>query len=213
MLPAIFLSLLFLVPAWWCWRIDRKVWAIFPALACLGLLVLTITVQLQDTNRTQCRADLDVLLEELNQPDLWETTDLTNKEELLYLASSASMALYRSRAHFPDRQSRIDATLLHLAEWVAKEGSLPQWRNHRSWDLQVFFLAHAGATLGHYQLATQDAETFRTAFTDVGEHLGQRLRRGRYKHLISRPEEEYFRPADNAAALYALRVYDLATGM
>lgn len=155
---------------------------------------------------------MEVLLAELNRPDLWETTDLTNKEELLHLASSASMALYRARPFMPQRESLIDSTLLRLANWAVKESKLPQWRSHRNWDLQAFFLAHSGAILGHYQLATQNPETYQDEFRDIGEHLGQRLRRGRYKHLISRPTEEFFRPADNAAVLYTLSLYEKAYG-
>ena len=210
--PALFLSLLFLLPAWWLWRIDRRGWAILPLTACVVLVGLTIVVQLQDTNRTQSRHDVEILLEELNRADLWETTDLTNKEEVLYLASSASMALYRARPFMPERRSRIDSTLFRLAEWVVNDGKLPQWRSKRSWDLQAFFLAHAGAVLGHYRLAAEDAENYTDEFRDIGEHLGQRLRRGRYKHLISRPSEEFFRPADNAAALYTLSLYEKAYG-
>lgn len=212
MFPALLLSLLFILPAWWLWRTDRRAWASIPLFICVALLSLTIAVQLQDTNRTQSKHDVDILLEELNRSDLWETTTLTNKEELLYLASSASMALYRARSFMPERQSRIDSTLFMLADWVVNTSKLPQWRNRREWDLQIFFLAHAGGTIGHYQLATQDVETFQGKFEDVGEHLGQRLRRGRYKHLISRSSEEFFRPADNAAGLYALSLYEKATG-
>lgn len=210
--PALLLSLLFLVPAWWLWRNDRRGWAILPLATCVLLLGLTIAVQLQDTNRTQSRHDVETLLSELNRPDLWQTTDLTNKEELLYLASSASMALYRARPFMPERTGAIDSALFRLADWSVNKSKLSQWRSHRNWDLQAFFLSHAGATLGHYQLATQDADTFKEEFRDIGEHLGQRLRRGRYKHLISRPAEEFFRPADNAAALYALSLYEKAFG-
>lgn len=189
-----------------------RTWAVLPFLGFLLLFVLTIVVELQDVNRTQCLHDVDVLLAELNQPDLWEVNDLTNKEALLFLASSSSMALKRARVFAEGRRSEIDSTLQRLARWVATEGELSQWRSSRSWDLQAFFLAHAGATLGHYQLATGDEETFGEKFRDIGEHLGQRLRRGRYKHLISRPQEEFFRPADNAAALYALSLYEQASG-
>ncbi len=210
LLPALLFSLVFLVLAWWLWQRELRVWAVLPLLTFLFLFTVTIVIKLQDINRTQCLHDVDVLLTELSRPDLWEVNDLTNKEELLFLASSGSMALSRARVFAEDRRGKIDTTLFRLASWVAKEGKLGPWRSSRNWDLQAFFLAHAGATLGHYQLATGDVTSFGDKFQDIGEHLGQRLRRGRYKHLISRPQEEFFRPADNAAALYALSLYEQA---
>lgn len=184
----------------------------FPLLTGGLLLAATVAIKWQDRQHTQCRHDTQTLLRELEQSDLWTTTELTDRDELLFLASSAAMALYRARPHLPEWAGRIDGALRFLARWVVEEGGYPQWRNHRDWDKEVFFLAHAGATIAHYQLATGNTEVYAPALRDIGEHLGQRLRRGRYKHLISRPSEEFFRPADNAAALYTLGLYDRIAG-
>jgi hypothetical protein len=211
-LPALLFSLSFILPAWWLWHKDRRYWSILPLVITLVLLGLTVALQFQDANRTQALHDVDILLAELNEPDLWSTDELTDTEDLVFLASSSSMALYRARKFAEGRRVEIDSTLAHLAAWVARDGKLKQWRNRRDWDRQVFFLAHAGAVLGHYQLATGDEETFSRRFTDIGEHLGKRLERGSYKHLISRPGEDFYRPADNAAALYTISLYDLAFG-
>lgn len=211
MLPALLLSLIFLLPTWWLWREDLRGWAIVPIVTCLILLGVTIGIKLDDVNNRQSLADTEVLLRELRQPDLYVTDDLTNKDELLLLTSMASKAIYQSAAFVPERSTAIDSTLYKLAAWVADRDNLRQWKRNANWDLEVYFLAHAGATLGHYQLVTNDL-TFEQSFKNIGEHLGKRLQRGRYKNLFSRPGEDFFRPADNAAALYTISLYDKLYG-
>ncbi|MBC6993943.1 hypothetical protein QWY85_09920 [Neolewinella lacunae] len=209
MIPPFLLGLLFLLLAWWM-RQKAKAWhrwAIAPLVTGALILLFTFTVKYQDVAKVQARHDLDTLLEELRRPDLWEANDLTNREELLFLASTGSGALYRMLEHAPERKPAIDSTLRQLAEWVSDRGNFRQWRGGTDLDREVFFLAHAGAVLGHYQLATRE-ESYAASFQKMGEHLGKRLQRARYKHLISRDDEEYFRPADNAAALYTLSLYE-----
>jgi len=116
--------------------------------------------------------------------------------------------LFAAREGGAAAQGRIDSTLAFLADRVTDRRLYPRWNRSRDWDREVFFLAHAGAVLAHYQLATGDTETHSGDLKTIGEYLAKRLRRGRYKHLISRPSEEFFRPADNAAALYTLSLYD-----
>jgi len=207
MLPALLFSLFFLFPAWWLWRRGRRGWAIAPLATALLLLGFTIALKLDDVNHRQGQADLEVLLRELSRPDLLTDTDLSNPDDQLFLVGTAGQALFRARSYAPDRLAAIDSALYRLAEWAAGRNNLRQWRRGANWDREVFFLARAGAALGHYQLATDDL-TFESSFKSIGEHLGRRVERGRYKHLISRPGEEFFRPADNAAALYTLSLYD-----
>lgn len=211
MIPGLLFALVFLLPAWWLWKKDQRAWAILPLFTFLLLFGFTLAIQLDIRNHRQTLADLDILLRELNQPDLWVASDLTNPDGRLFLASAGSQALYRARSLAPERQVLIDSTLHLLAAWVADRTNLRQWRRNTNWDREIFFLGHAGATLGHYQLATNDPE-YERSFRSVGDHLGKRLERGRYKHLPSRPEEDFYRPADNAAALYALSLYDEAYG-
>ena len=207
-LPPLLFSAAFLLPAVYLWRSDRRGYALVPAFTALLLLSFTVAVYIQDVKRIQALHDLDVLLAEIDRPELLDLTDLNDHEELLFLASAASQALYRGLEYAPPAtQDRIDVALLYLADWVTDRSNFREWRRGVDWDRQVFFAAHAGAVLGHYQLATGD-ERFATQFQRVGETLGTRLRRARYKHLASRPEEGFLRPADNAAALYATSLYD-----
>jgi len=177
----------------------------------LLLLILTIIIQLQDVNKVQAHHDLEILLAELPRTDLWERQDLADNEERLFLASAASQALFRARATAPDRQGAIDSVLQQLATWVTQRRNFREWNFTRQWDQEVFFLAHAATILGHYQLATEN-EVFDKDLRAIGNHLGQRIQRGRYKHLVSRPDEDFFRPADNAAALYAISLCDAYYG-
>ena len=212
MLPALLFSLAFILPAWWVWRRGWRYWAALPLLMCLGLLSLTIAIQLSIVNRTQAISDTAILVEELRQPDLFELGDLRNADRVLFLASSSSKALLAANRTLLTDPTEVDTTLALLAERVTDRRLFPQWNQRRQWDYHLYFLAHAGAVLVHYQLATGDTETHAADLRSIGEHLGQRIRRGRYKHLISRPTEEFFRPADNAAALYTLAAYDRLAG-
>ncbi|MFT5998939.1 MAG: hypothetical protein ACI81P_001395 [Neolewinella sp.] len=211
MIPGLLFGLVFLLPAWWLWQKDQRAWAGLPFFTFLVVIGFTLAIQVDIKNHRQTIADLDVLIAELNQPELWLATDLTNPDSRLFLASTGSQALYRARGIAPERQADIDSTLHLLAAWVADRKNLRQWRRNTNWDREIFFLAHAGATLGHYQLATNDP-AYERSFKNVGDHLGKRLERGRYKHLPSRPAEDFYRPADNAAAIYALSLYDEAYG-
>jgi hypothetical protein len=211
MLPALLFSLIFLLPTWWLWNSRNRGWAAVPLLTCLLLLGFTLAVKLDDVNHRQATADTETLLRELRSADLYEANALTNKDDLLLLTSLSSQALYRSEDLLPGRKTALDSALYTMAAWVADRDNLRQWKRNANWDREVYFLAHAGATLGHYQLVTNDL-TFERAFKNIGEHLGKRLQRGRYKNLISRPTEDFFRPADNAAALYTMSLYDQLYG-
>ncbi len=211
LLPPLLFSLLFLLPAWYFWRLGRRAVAAVPVVIALGLFIYTLAIYVQDARRIQAGHDLEVLLTELSRPDLLEISDLRGSEEILFLAGSASLALSRSAAHFPDRASDIGRALAGLAEFAAARENFPQWRRSTDWDRELFFVAHAGAVLGHFQLLTGE-DTYADQFRRIGRHLAGRLRRARYKHLISREGEDYLRPADNAAALYTLRLYDRVFG-
>lgn len=207
MLPALLFSLLFLLPAWWLWRGKLRGWAAVPIVTCLILLGFTLGIKLDDSNHRQAISDTEVLIREMQKADLYVSNELTNTDDLLLLTSMSSQALYRSVSYVPEWSTAIDSTLYLMAAWVADRNNLSQWKRNANWDREVYFLAHAGATLGHYQLVTNDL-TFEQAFKNIGEHLGKRLQRGRYKNLLSRPSEDFFRPADNAAALYTMSLYD-----
>lgn len=212
MFPALLLSLLFLLPAWFLWRGGRRGWAVIPLIICGLLLGLTCAIRLADANRTQAAYDTEALLSELVGEDLFVLNDLSDADESLFLAAVGSKALYAAAGTDTTTRERIEAALRGLAEVVTDRQRFPAWNRNRNWDREVFFLAHTGAVLAHYQLVTGDAATYADDLGTVGRHLGKRLRRGRYKHLISRPTEAFFRPADNAAALYTLALYDRLTG-
>ncbi|THH41039.1 hypothetical protein [Neolewinella litorea] len=211
LLPPLLFSLVFLVPTWWLYRNQRKGLALIPAFTALLLSVSTLSIYRQETEHIQARYDLSLLLSELNRGDLYSTGDLREVEETLFLFSTGSQALYRGLDYAPEKRDSILSTLKRLADWSVRYRNLPQWGTGSDWDREVFFLAHAGAVLGHYQLASND-ETYAPYFQRIGRYLAGRLIRGHYKHLISRPDESLLRPADNAAAIYALSLYDAYYG-
>lgn len=212
MLPALLFSLAFLLPTWWMWRRGWRIWSAIPLLIGLLLLGFTIAIQLAIVNRSQAALETAVLVEELRQGDLFRQGDLADPQRALFLASTGSQALYAATRSGAANRNDIDSTLAYLAARVTDRKLFPQWNKSREWDRHLFFLAHAGAVIAHYQLATGDVATHATDLARIGDHLGQRIRKGRYKHLISRPTEEFFRPADNAAGLYTIYLYDRIAG-
>ena len=178
-----------------------------PLFTALVLSATTIAIFLQDRNKVQATHDLDTLLRELGRDDLYSTTELRDERETLFLFSTASQALYRGLGYAPDRRGAIDSVLQRMAGWTVRASNLPQWRSGTDWDRSAFFLAHAGAVLGHYQLATSD-ERYAPYFRRIGDHLGRRMARGHYKHLGSAGDDSLLRPADNAAAIYVLTLFD-----
>ncbi|MGB3799177.1 MAG: hypothetical protein WA952_05135 [Lewinella sp.] len=206
-LPPLLFSLAFLVPAYWLWQRGRKGIALIPACTALLLTGTTLTIYWQATQHRQASYDLKVLSEALRRDDLYGDADLREAEETLFFFSAASQALYRGLTHVPDTLGTTDSLLRRMAAWTIDRRNLPQWRTGSDWDHEVFFLAHAGIILGHYQLTTTD-ETYAPYFRRIGRYLGERLHRGHYKHLGSHADENLLRPADNAAAIYALSLYD-----
>lgn len=216
MLPALLFSLLFFLPAWFLWRRDRRGWALVPLATALLLLTFTFLLFADAANHRQTLADTRALLRQLAQPDLLEATALTDADEQLFLVSTATTALLRSRPLVAALEQpradglsvrAIDSTLAYLAAWLTKTADYRATRRNADWDREVFYLAHAGAILLNYQLATGQPD-YEATTKAIGRHLGRRLERSRYKHLISRPTEEFYRPADNAAAVFTLRLHD-----
>ena len=212
MLPALLTSCFFLAVAYVLRRFKyvRSAWV--PLGVGILILLLTLALKVDMEQGMQGRHDVTVLLRELGNPALWDGGGLDNPDAALFLASTASHAL---ALRWPDADSlertRIDTTLGTLAARVSDRASYPAWRNPRSWDDEAFFLAHTAITLARYQ-----AVTGRTHYAEdlqrIGRHLGQRLQRGRYKHFRSRPSEQFYRPTDNAAVLYALHLHDQLFG-
>ena len=210
-LPPLLFSLAFLLPAIWLYRNGRTGIALAPAFIALLLFVLTVAIFLASRREVQVRYDLDLLTAALEGDDLYADASLRENEETLFLFSTASQALYRGHEVLADTTGRPEDVLRRMAAWTARSSNVPQWRGGADWDYEVFFLAHAGIVLGHYQLVTHD-ETYAPQFRRIGRYLGDRLRRGHYKHLGSHPDESLLRPADNAAAIYALSLYDAYYG-
>ena len=210
-LPPLLFSLAFVLPAIWLYRNGRTGIAVAPAFIALLLFVLTVAIFLASRREVQVRYDLDLLTAVLEGDDLYADASLRENEETLFLFSTASQALFRGHEVLADTTGRPEDVLRRMAAWTARSSNVPQWRGGADWDYEVFFLAHAGIVLGHYQLVTHD-ETYAPQFRRIGRYLGDRLRRGHYKHLGSHPDESLLRPADNAAAIYALSLYDAYYG-
>ena len=210
-LPPLLFSLAFLLPAWWCVRTRHLGLAIIPACTALLLSAATLAIWYQDYDRVQAHHDLHTLVTELERSDLYGNGDLREAEETLFLFSSGSQALARGLTYDTLRADSIRRVMKRMADWTIRYRNLPQWAPGSDWDREVYFLAHAGIVLGEYQLATND-ETYAPYLQRIGRYLGGRLMRGHYKHLISHADESLLRPADNAAAIYALSLYDAYYG-
>ncbi len=205
-LPAMLLAIVFLLLGWLVWR-RKGWWALLPF--GMGALLFLYALQIYGTARGhgQALADYQQLLRLLEREEVGNLLLSESSDVHLYLVSLASQAMYYSAQRFPAQRERVAPLMARWAAWVADSRAFGQWARSKRWNEEVFFLAHAGIILGHYQLLTKD-ETHSKRFRQCGEFLGNTLLGAKYKNIPSRPEENFIRPADNAAALYAVSLYD-----
>lgn len=205
-LPAMLLASVFLLLAWLVWR-RKGYWALLPF--GMGALLFLYALQLYGTARghSQALADYQQLLRLLEREEVRALILSDPNEENLYLLSLASQAMYQTVQRFPAQRERVAPLMAEWAAWAADSRRFGNWAKSRRWNEEAFFLAHAGIILGHYQLVSKD-ETHAKRFRQCGEFLGNALPAAKYKNIASRPDENFIRPADNAAALYAISLYD-----
>lgn len=205
-LPAVLLALVFLLLGYWVWQ-RKRWWALLPYGIGAMLFLYSLNVYGIAKGHRQAFADYQQLMRLWERPEVQATLLADPSEQQLYLASLTSQALYETVQRFPAQRERASALLGVLADWVSDSGRFPPWRNPNRWAEQGFFLAHAGIILGHYQIISQN-ESHAKRFRQCGEFLGQALPTAKYKNIHSRPSEAFIRPADNAAALYTIALYD-----
>lgn len=206
-LPLIFIGLVFGGLGYVVWRRNRW-WAILPWFLCAGFILYAFSLYSNAKSRKPGQRDYFFLERELAKEDLnnyWQTTPT---EENLYFISLSSQALYRVAKIYPGEKERIIPQLHAYAAWVTNKRKFPNWNRKSRWAEEAFFLAHAGIILGHYQDLSQD-EQFSAQWQSIANYTGRAMRAARYKNLISRTEDDLMRPADNAALLYMLSLYDL----
>ncbi|MCB0638627.1 MAG: hypothetical protein KDC54_18480 [Lewinella sp.] len=129
------------------------------------------------------------------------------QETALLLMSLSSTGLRNYLTDYPEERARIAEQLGWMARYVTDEGRFPAWKTRGEWEQQAYFLAHASIVLANYQSVTLD-ESYAEQWRRASQFLATGITRSRYKHLASRPNDAALRPHDNAAALYALRLYD-----
>ena len=201
------LSAVFLSFAAYLFRLRYRGLSSVPLLTGLCIVAATIYVKVQDEQRTHARQDADLLLASLGNSELWRTTEPRAADRRLLLASTASQALMQTKSWYPERDSSINATLRILANFAANTDRFPAWKSRNAWNNQVFFLAHAGATLAHYELTTKRNDRA-GEIGYIAAALAKHLPLTQYRHLPSRADEAFFRPADNAAAVYTLSLFE-----
>ncbi|MEM1215713.1 MAG: hypothetical protein AAGJ82_08515 [Bacteroidota bacterium] len=145
--------------------------------------------------------DLRIFAE--SQTDLQETT--------LLCYSQASIALSENASQLPNQDSSIVRQLRYFVAYVMDEERFKLWNNRRSWDRELFTLAHTAIILGNYQRLTGDQQ-YEERWKRICTFLVNGISRSQYKHLASRPGDAALRPTDNATALYALAQYDQQFG-
>lgn len=135
----------------------------------------------------------------VSQEDLFETSIL--------MMSQASTALVKVAPLIEGQRSTIAKELSWMAAYVNNEEYFTVWKNRRNWEQELYFLTHAAIVIAHYQSFTGD-EQYEERWTRIANFLVNGISRSQYKHLASRPGDAALRPTDNAAGLYALKLYD-----
>lgn len=205
-LPTVLLGALFIAVGVFVWKKKRLVSAI-PFLIGAMLILYGFNIYANAKGRKQATRDYNLLVRELGRKDFRQFLAESDDEETIYFVSLASQALYRTAERFPSQKERVMPLLAEFTKWIGDSRKFPIWRGTRYWKDHAFFMAHAGIILGHYQDISKD-ETYAQRFKQVGEYLGRGIPNARYKHLVSRPDEDMMRPTDNAAAIYAVSLYD-----
>ncbi|MEM8584840.1 MAG: hypothetical protein AAGF87_11250 [Bacteroidota bacterium] len=199
-------SAAFLVIAYFVWQRNRAVAAVVGVVG-LVLSVHSFGVLTNDNGHKMARTHFESLLNNLASEDFYLHLNEEAGEAELMLAGLSSMALYRGAKTFPEFSNRAQSLLRDLVDWVSDTRRFPVWTQRNQWARHSFFLAQAASIIGHYQDLSKD-ETYAASFQAVAEYLGRNMPRSPYKMLVSRPVENLFRPADNAAALYAIALHD-----
>lgn len=134
-----------------------------------------------------------------------------NRETSLLMMSLASTALSQMAELDPAHREFAVEQMQWMASFVINEDRFPNWNAKRNWDQQLFFLTQAGIILANYQILSTDT-IYEKRWQQVANFLHTGITRSQYKHLASRPQDMALRPADNAAALYALKLFDTYHG-
>ena len=199
-------GLLFWGVAYLLWSRMRR-WSWLPALVGLVMMIYALGLVANDRDKRMAFKHYQQLQTAFGAEDLWQQINEQPTEADLMLVGLSSMAFYRAAQRFPAYRDRIEGTMRAMAEWVNNPERFPAWNDRRNWEQRTFFLSQAAIILGHYQLISLD-EQLAPRWQSAAEYLGRNMIRSPYKNLISRPSEDYFRVADNAAALYAISLHD-----
>lgn len=205
-LPLIIIGLVFGGLGYFVWK-KAKWWALLPFLVGLITILYAFSIYSNAKERKNGQRDYFLLEREIAKNDLIQEWQENPTEENLYFISLCSQALYRVAKLYPGEEERIFPQLRSFAEWVVNRKNFTNWNRKSRWAEEAFFLAHAGIILGHYQELTED-ESFASDWQDIANYVQRAMRAARYKNLISRTDDDLMRPADNAALLYMLSLYD-----
>lgn len=129
------------------------------------------------------------------------------EETSILLMSLGSTALLQMVELNPEHRPFAEQQLEWMAAFITDNERFPAWNSKGSWDQQLFLLSHAAVVLANYQELTQISK-YEERWKQVITYLHNGITRSQYKHLASRPQDMALRPADNAVALYALKLFD-----
>ena len=210
---ALLIILLFGAGLFWliAYLLRRRSQRIAIALASIGLLIALFLlglwlVEVSGWQREGLYKQLAYGLEQEDIIDFIEYQDDISETSMLMM-SLTSTALTQMVTINAEHQEFAMEQLSWMVGFMTDEERFPVWREKRNWDQQLFFLTHAAIVIAHYQRSTADT-LHDDRWEQVVTFLHSGITRSQYKHLASRPQDMALRPTDNAAALYALKLYD-----
>ncbi len=128
-------------------------------------------------------------------------------EQSIFMLSLTAGSLNEYAHVYPEQKNRILTEFDWMIQYIMDEDRFPVWKNRRNWGNELFFLTHAAIIIAHYQSVT-GLEEYDESWKRICEFIATGITRSKYKHMASRPKDKALRPADNAAALYALKLFD-----
>ena len=210
---ALLIILLFGAGLFWliAYLLRRRMQRVAIVIASIGTLIALFLlalwlVEISGWQREGLYKQLSYGLEQEDIIDFIEYQDDIQETSMLMMSMSGT-ALTQMAALNSEHQDFAEEQLTWMVGYLTNEARFPVWREKRGWSQQLFFLTHAAIVMAHYQSATADT-LHDDRWKQVVTFLHSGIRRSQYKHLASRPHDSALRPADNAAALYALKLYD-----
>jgi len=130
-----------------------------------------------------------------------------DRDGALNMLSLMAEGLAAYGARYPRERAEATGLLRRTVQLATSGDRQPLIRKTQDWKNEGFALAHLNLILGWYRYLSEK-DDYRRLNLEISRHLIGEIAASPYKHLRSIPFNDGFWPADNAAALLSVALYD-----